>query len=332
MTPQDIIQSDRAAVIAAAFRHALGLAAEQVGATAPNPTVGCVLLDIEGGVLTSAAHLGAGKPHAEARAIQMARDAGLVDRIATAVVTLEPCNHQGRTGPCTEAILGTPATEVWYALPDPNLEASGGAAHLRAAGLRVFALQDLDHPDRAELLTQAQQLLAPFASRVRLGRPFVTVKQAVDATGSMIPPTGKKTFTGPEALMLAHRLRRRADAILTGSGTILADRPEFTVRHLPDIAGKSRILSVLDRRGRVDAEYLVQARALGFRPEIATDLTQALRGLADAGCNEVLVEAGPQITEAVRSLGLWDEWVLIEKLPLGQSDRITITHNLHDGK
>jgi diaminohydroxyphosphoribosylaminopyrimidine deaminase/5-amino-6-(5-phosphoribosylamino)uracil reductase len=133
-------------------------------------------------------------------------------------------------------------------------------------------------------------------------------------------------------LLLAHRLRRRADAILTGSGTILADRPKFTVRHLPDIDGKSRILSVLDRRGRVDAEYLVQARLRGFRPEICTDIALALRGLAEAGCNEVLVEAGPQITEAVRSLGLWDEWVLIEKLPQGQSDRITITHNLHDGK
>jgi diaminohydroxyphosphoribosylaminopyrimidine deaminase/5-amino-6-(5-phosphoribosylamino)uracil reductase len=174
MAPQDIIQGDRAAVIAAAFRHALGLAAEQVGATAPNPTVGCVLLDAQGGVLAAAAHLGAGKPHAEARAIQLAREAGLVDRIATAVVTLEPCNHQGRTGPCTEAILGTPATEVWYALPDPNPEASGGAARLRALGLRVFALQELDHPDRADLLTQARRFLAPFACRVRLGRPFVT--------------------------------------------------------------------------------------------------------------------------------------------------------------
>lgn len=330
MKSPEIMQDDRAAVIAAAFRHAFGLAAEQVGATAPNPTVGCVLLDAQGKVLTSAAHLGAGKPHAEARAIQLARDAGLVDRIATAVVTLEPCNHQGRTGPCTDAILGTPATEVWYALPDPNLEASGGAARLRAEGLRVFALQDLDHPDRADLLTQARRLLAPFACRVQLGRPFVTVKQAVDVAGSMIPPAGKKTFTGPGALILAHHLRRRADAILTGSGTILADRPEFTVRHLPDIPGKSRILTVLDRRGRVDADYLERARARGFRPEIAKDIAQALRGLAEAGCNEVLVEAGPQITNAVRALGLWDEWVLIEKLPQGESDRISITHNLLD--
>jgi diaminohydroxyphosphoribosylaminopyrimidine deaminase / 5-amino-6-(5-phosphoribosylamino)uracil reductase len=332
MRPLEITQGERAAVIAAAFRHALCLAAEQVGATAPNPTVGCVLLDAHGEVLAAAAHLGAGQPHAEARAIEMARAAGLLERIVTAVVTLEPCNHQGRTGPCTAAILATPATEVWYGLADPNLEATGGAARLRAAGLRVFALQDLEHPDRAELLAEARRLLAPFASRVCLGRPFVTVKQAVDVAGSMIPPAGKKTFTGPEALILAHRLRRRADAILTGSGTVLADRPEFTVRHLPDIAGKSRILCVLDRRGRVDAEYLAQARLRGFRPKICTDLAQALHGLAEAGCNEVLVEAGPQITESVRALGLWDEWILIEKLPEDQSDRITITHNLHDGK
>jgi diaminohydroxyphosphoribosylaminopyrimidine deaminase/5-amino-6-(5-phosphoribosylamino)uracil reductase len=314
--------------LVAAFRHALTLAAEHEGATAPNPTVGCVLLDADGATLMAAAHPGAGQPHAEARAIQMARAAGLADRIATVVVTLEPCNHQGRTGPCTAAILTTPARQVWYAVADPNSLAAGGADHLRRAGLQVGTLADLDHPDRDTLLAQARRLLAPFASRVQRGRPFVTVKQAMDATGSMIPPAGQKTFTGPEALTLAHTLRRRADAILTGSGTVLADRPEFTVRRIPDIPGKSRILCILDRRGRVDAAYLEQSRQRGFRPRIATDLTTALHDLAADGCNEVLVEAGPQITEAIRTAGLWDEWVLIEKALPGQTDRITVTQRL----
>jgi diaminohydroxyphosphoribosylaminopyrimidine deaminase / 5-amino-6-(5-phosphoribosylamino)uracil reductase len=318
---------DRTAILADAFRHALQIASEQQGATAPNPVVGCVLLDARGGVLTAAAHLGAGLPHAEARAIAMAHAAGLAERIDTVIVTLEPCNHHGRTGPCSAAILSTPAREVWYGMADPNLVASGGAERLRAAGLRVFRLEDLDHPDRASLLVQAERLLAPFATRVQRARPFVTVKQALDPLGSMIPPKGAKTFTGPEALLLAHQLRRRADAIVTGSGTVLADQPEFTVRHLPDIAGKSRILTILDRRGRVDADYLAKAAGLGFRPEIATDLPEALRRLAAAGCNEVLVEAGPTLTSLVRDLGLWDEWVLIEKALEGQPDRITITRN-----
>jgi len=93
---------------------------------------------------------------------------------------------------------------------------------------------------------------------------------------------------------------------------------------VPDIPGKSRILCILDRRGRVPGDYLSAAAARGFRPVIAADLTQALHDLADQGCNEVLVEAGPQITEAIRTAGLWDEWVRIEHSP-GADDRITIT-------
>ena len=301
--PEAADQHETAAVIAAAFARAIAAARFHEGATAPNPAVGCVLLDAAGTILIVAGHPGAGQPHAEARAIQLARVAGVADRIHTVIVTLEPCNHQGRTGPCTTAILTTPAAEVWYALPDPNPLASGGAA----------------------ALAKAARLLAPFATRVRLRRPFVTVKQAVDGRGSMIPPPGQKTFTGPEALTLAHQLRRRADAVLTGSGTVLADRPEFTVRHVPDIPGKSRILCILDRRGRVDSGYLAEATARGFRPMIAADLATALRDLALEGCNEVLVEAGPAVTKAVRAAGLWDEWVLIEKAMPDQRDRITIS-------
>lgn len=318
-------QHDRAAVIAAAFAQAIAAARLHDGATAPNPAVGCVLLDAKGQVLVTAGHPGAGQAHAEARAIVMAREAGVADRIHTVVVTLEPCHHQGRTGPCTAAILTTPAQEVWYALPDPNTVASGGAAALTRAGLRMMPLAHLHHPETPRLLADATRLLAPFATRVRLGRPFVTVKQAVDGRGSMIPPPGQKTFTGPEALVLAHQLRRRADAVLTGSGTVLADRPEFTVRHVPDIPAKSRILCILDRRGRVDSGYLAEATARGFRPMIAADLATVLRDLALEGCNEVLVEAGPAVTEAVRAAGLWDEWVLIEKAMLGERDRITIS-------
>ncbi|MGL4311298.1 MAG: bifunctional diaminohydroxyphosphoribosylaminopyrimidine deaminase/5-amino-6-(5-phosphoribosylamino)uracil reductase RibD [Paracoccaceae bacterium] len=315
-----------AVAVAAAFRQALDAALAHEGATAPNPAVGCVLLDADGKLLIAAGHEGAGRPHAEALALQLAAERGLLGRCHTAIVTLEPCNHHGRTGPCTEAIIASPIREVWYGADDPNPMAAGGAARLRQAGVAVHHLASLDHPDRPALRTAANRLLAPFASRVTKGRPFITVKQAVDATGSMIPPPGQKTFTGPQALALAHVLRRRADAILTGSGTILADQPEFTVRHVPDIPGKTRLLVILDRRGRVPADYLALARRRGLVPVIATDLAEALSALARAGCNEVLVEAGPSVVAAVRQTGLWDEWVLIEKGagPDGD-DRITIT-------
>lgn len=310
--------------IADAFKLALNVAQEQVGATAPNPAVGCVLLDAAGDTLIATAHLGAGQAHAEARAIKIARECGMVERIDKVIVTLEPCNHQGRTGPCTDAILATPARQVWYAQPDPNTMASGGALALRRAGLEVFALNRLEHPDQGRLLIEATRLLAPFATRVRLGRPFVTVKQAFDQYGSMIPQAGKKTFTGMPALTVAHQLRRRADAILTGSGTILADRPEFTVRHIADILGKSRFLCIFDRSGRVDEGYIAEARKRGFRPFVAHDIHSALQVLAEEGCNEVLVEAGPTLTEVFRNTGLWDEWVLIQKGSQGQTDSVTI--------
>ncbi len=141
-----------------AFRRALDAGLAHEGATAPNPAVGCVLLDAAGDVLAEAGHARAGAPHAEAAAIALARGRGVAHRIHTVVVTLEPCTHQGRTGPCCDAILATPAREVWYAMPDPNPVASGGALRLAAAGLQVRRW------DR--LLPEAARLLAPFATRV----------------------------------------------------------------------------------------------------------------------------------------------------------------------
>lgn len=314
------------AVIAAGFAQALDQAAAHDGATAPNPAVGCVLLDAAGAVIAAAGHARAGAPHAEAAALEIARAAGRLNHLHTAIVTLEPCNHQGRTGPCAGALAQTAVSHVWYALPDPNPVASGGAQHLRQAGIATSTLADLTHPDREQLLARARRMIAPFACRITRGRPFLTVKQALDAAGRMIPPPGQKTFTGPAALDLAHALRRRADAILTGSGTILADRPLLTVRRLPDIPGKTRDLVILDRRGRVDSAYLTEAAARGLRPWIARDLGEALTRLAAEGRNEVLVEAGPTLCHALSAAGLWDEWVRITQDAQGQ-DHITITRN-----
>ncbi len=316
-------------VILRAFAHAIGLARAHEGATAPNPPVGCVLLDAAGQQLAAGAHRRAGTPHAEAEAIAQARAAGLAERIDGVVVTLEPRNHHGRTPPCAEAILGTSARQVWIACRDPNPRvAGGGAERLRAAGLTVNFLSELDHQSAPALLAEAERLLAPFSKRVRTGLPFVTIKQAVSSSGSMVPGAGNKTFTSDASLELAHRLRRRADALLTGSGTVLADDPLFTVRRVPDHPEKQRMLVILDRRRRVTETYLDAARQRGFAPHLVDDVHKALHAIGTAGGLEVLVEAGPNLTTHMLAAGLWDEHVLIEQAtnPDG-TDRVTIGRN-----
>lgn len=315
-------------IIADAFARAIAAASEYAGATSPNPPVGCVLLDASGNILAVEAHRKAGDLHAEARAIATCQAAGTIDRIHTVVVTLEPCNHHGRTPPCADAILATPAREVWIAETDPNPQvAGGGAARLAADGLSVRFLSDLDHPDASRLAAEAERLIAPFVKWVTTGLPFVTVKQALDETGSMIPPKGQRTFTSETSLTLAHRMRRRADAILTGNATILADNPEFTVRRLPDHPGKARILAILDRTGRVPGDYLTEAARRGLRPMLFADIGDALTRLGEEGVLEVLVEAGPTLTTVILSTDIWDEHVAIKKAGDGGPDHITISRN-----
>ncbi|WP_370673938.1 bifunctional diaminohydroxyphosphoribosylaminopyrimidine deaminase/5-amino-6-(5-phosphoribosylamino)uracil reductase RibD [Pleomorphomonas sp. PLEO] len=317
-----------AGVIADAFARAIAVAADYAGATSPNPPVGCVLLDAVGNSLAVEAHRKAGDLHAEARAIAACNAAGTIDRIHTVVVTLEPCNHHGRTPPCAEAILATPAREVWIAETDPNPRVDGGgAARLAAAGLSVRFLSEFDHPDASRLAADTERLIAPFVKWVTTGLPFVTVKQALDDTGSMIPPVGHRTFTSETSLTLAHRMRRRADAILTGSGTILADNPEFTVRRLPDHPDKRRILAILDRGSRVPADYLTEAARRGLRPILFSDIGEALTRLGTESVHEVLVEAGPILTSAILATDIWDEHVTIRKIGDGTPDRVTVSRN-----
>jgi diaminohydroxyphosphoribosylaminopyrimidine deaminase/5-amino-6-(5-phosphoribosylamino)uracil reductase len=302
------------AAIADAFRLALGCAEAFVGATAPNPPVGCAVLDATGQTLACGAHARAGQAHAEVAALDACRRAGTFGRIHTVVVTLEPCNHTGRTPPCVDAILASPARMVWFGVRDPNAEVlGGGAGRLSAAGLGVGVLEDLPHPEAADLAQMARRLVAPFRQWKQIGRPWLTVKQALDANGSMVPPPGRTTFTSQASLTLAHRLRRRADAIVTGAGCVLADDPAFTVRHVPDHFGKRRTLAILDRRGRVPTSYVTAAEERGFKVLIRGDLMDLLRELGAAGVMEALVEAGPTLLGAILEAGLWDERVVIRQ-------------------
>jgi len=304
-----------------ALDRALGEAERFRGATAPNPPVGAAALNAEGALLGVAAHRQAGTSHAEASLLSELESANLADDVHTLIVTLEPCNHHGRTPPCTEAILRHPGIRhIVYASPDPNPRVlGGGAARLQESGREVTCWKNRE-PNSA-LTARAQALIAPFTKWSLTGRPWVTVKQALDAQGSMIPPEGQKTFTSEKSLQYAHELRKRADAILTGSGTILADQPLFTVRRVPDHSGKSRWLAVLDRRNRVPASYLEEARARGFRADRFRDLEKSLEFLGSQGVHEVLVEAGPELTRSLLEGGFWDTHVVIQSFPTG--DRIT---------
>ncbi len=227
--------------IDAAMVRALELAARGP-AHGPNPRVGCVVLgpaprpldslpdaaargpvdDAPRALLAEGFHQGAGTAHAEAAALADARARGVDVRGATAVVTLEPCNHTGRTGPCAQALLDAGVAEVVYAVGDPNPVATGGGERLRAAGVRVAAgLRE----------AEGERLLGPWLVAVRRGSPYVTLKLASTLDGRVAAADGTSQWiTGPAAREHAHRVRAQVDAILVGTGTVVADDPSLTAR------------------------------------------------------------------------------------------------------
>jgi diaminohydroxyphosphoribosylaminopyrimidine deaminase/5-amino-6-(5-phosphoribosylamino)uracil reductase len=300
-----------------AMRMAINAAEKFAGATAPNPPVGAIALDKNGNVLLGAAHQKAGTPHAEAKLLDLAGQLGKLSAIETLVLTLEPCNHEGRTPACTEAILRHKnVRRIVFGAHDPNPNVTGGGAErLRSAGLEVID---------GVLGAECEFLIRAFTKHSLTGRPYVTLKAALAANGSMIPPAGKKTFTSKPSLIFAHELRKRADAIWTGSGTVLADEPEFTVRWVLDHPEKHRFLVLSDRRKQISPAYLAKAKSNGFEPLYADELEAGLDLLGSKGVLEVLVEAGPSLYEAWLQSGLWDESVVIVQGKDSEDDRIEI--------
>lgn len=286
------------------MRMAINAAEQFIGNTSPNPPVGAIALDRKGKVLLGAGHQKAGLPHAEAKLLELAEKLGKLAEIETLVITLEPCNHQGRTPPCTEAILKHKnIRRVVIGAMDPNPSVKGGGAdRLRQAGLEVVT---------GVLEEDCQFLLRAFTKSVVEKRPYVLIKAAKTQSGSMIPPEGEKTFTSKASLLFAHELRKQSDAIWTGSGTVLADNPEFTVRWLPDHPGKKRFLVISDRRKRISPEWLKKAEKNGFQPYFASSLEDGLDFLGKNGVLQVMVEAGPALRDAWLQSGLWDESVVI---------------------
>lgn len=301
------------------MQHALSLAREGLCSTHPNPRVGCVLVR-GGAVVGQGAHLLAGGPHAEVHALRAAGDAA---RGATAFVTLEPCNHSGRTPPCVEALIAAGVRRVVYAVEDPNpLVAGQGAARLRAAGITV---EGGLHADQAEALNRG------FFKRMRSGRPWFTLKLAASLDGRTAMASGESQWiSGDAARADVHRLRAEAGAVLVGAATVQADDPALTVRHVASPRVPDRI--VWDSRARTPASASVWAEDGARRIWLTAAPAAAPQGVLNAvidttddghlaaeavlarlgalAVNEVLVEAGALLAGALIQAGVIDELVL----------------------
>jgi diaminohydroxyphosphoribosylaminopyrimidine deaminase/5-amino-6-(5-phosphoribosylamino)uracil reductase len=300
--------------------EALRLAAQGLYTTEPNPRVGCVLVK-NGSVVGRGFHKQAGEAHAEILALA---EAGSAARGATAYVSMEPCCHQGRTGPCTEALIKAGVAKVMAAMTDPNPKVAGqGFAKLQAAGIATAV---------GLMETQAKALNPGFVSRMSRGRPWLRNKLAISLDGRTALADGtSKWISGEAAREDSHRWRARSSAVLTGIGTVLQDDPALTVR-LPG-AWRQPLRVVVDSRLRTPATAslfkqpgdtyiatlvpdaarhapLLKAGAkLLVLPEQDghVDLTALLVKLVDLECNEVLVEAGPALNGAFLKAGLVDE-------------------------
>ncbi len=300
--------------------RALQLAERGLWTTTPNPRVGCVIVKA-GKVVGEGWHERAGEPHAEVHAL---RAAGERARGATAYVSLEPCSHHGRTPPCAEALIAAGVARVVAAMPDPNPQVAGrGLAMLEAAGIDTAS---------GLLEAEAEELNIGFVSRMRRGRPWVRLKMAASLDGKTALLNGASQWiTGPAARNDGHRWRARASAILTGSGTVLADDPGLTVRAVETERQPLRV--VVDSRLQTPANAKVltggallasvsadlpQASALrAAGAEILVlpgadgrvDLAALLEKLAERGCNEIHVEAGEGLNGALLRAGLVDELI-----------------------
>lgn len=245
---------------AAFMRQAIALARRGLGRTSPNPPVGAVVV-AGGRVVGRGWHRRAGAPHAEAAAL---RAAGERARGATLYVTLEPCNHHGRTPPCADAVLAAGVRRVVFGARDPNPHVrGGGAARLRRAGIEVVGGVEG---------AACEELIAGFSSLVRRGRPLVILKLAATLDGRIATRTGaSRWITGPAARQLVHRLRNECDAVMVGAGTVLADDPQLTCRLR---GGRDPLRVIVDGRLRIPLTARVLTKEAAPATLVATVTTE----------------------------------------------------------
>ena len=302
--------------------RAIALTANGRDTATPNPNVGCVIVK-DGIIVGEGWHERAGEAHAEVRALEKA---GASARGATAYVTLEPCAHQGRTGPCTDVLMKAGVARVVAALEDPFPQVNGrGVAKLRDAGIRV---------ETGLMADEAREAHRGFLSRVTRGRPWLRIKAAASLDGRIALANGtSRWITSEESRRDVHLLRARSCAMLTGIGTVLADDPELTVRHVEAKRQPKRV--VIDSRLDMPLEAKIlrgdppilltvsddaaKRKALEARgAEVVrvpnegakTDLAAIARLLAERGFNEVTVETGSKLMGSLLRAGVVDELVI----------------------
>ena len=320
--------------------RAIALAREGLFTADPNPRVGCVIAR-GSEVVGEGWHVRAGEPHAEINAL---RDAGTRAHGATAYVSLEPCSHTGRTGPCAEALVKAGIARVVAAMVDPNPAVSGrGLARLRDAGIQIRS---------GVREAEAEALNRGYVMRMRQGRPWVRVKMAMSLDGRTALASGESRWiTGREARHDVHRLRARSSAMLTGIGTVLADDPALTPR-LPDFGetceveaplkvvldsalrtppgarllappGRSLIVHAESRAERAAALERRGAELLRLPdPKGSIDIPKLLSALGEREINEVTAECGPTLAGALVAAKRVDELVIyFAPLLLGDAAR-----------
>ncbi|MDX2202108.1 MAG: bifunctional diaminohydroxyphosphoribosylaminopyrimidine deaminase/5-amino-6-(5-phosphoribosylamino)uracil reductase RibD [Hyphomicrobiaceae bacterium] len=316
------------------MRIALALARRMLGATAPNPAVGAIIVDEATGEVVARGWTEAGgRPHAETQAIKRAGERA---RGKTMYVTLEPCSHHGKTPPCADAVVAAGLARVVCAIDDPDARVSGrGIALLHAAGIELTL---------SVCASEARWVAAGHITRVQAKRPLVTLKLAVSADEMIARGTGSPTWvTQADARARAHLLRAQSDAILVGRQTVVDDDPELTCR-LPGLEARSPRRFVLDSNLALPAGRRLlqpgpggpavvfaardaalpphlgedQVRRVGRGPDGRLSLRQVLRVMADDGITRLLVEGGPATARAFLDAGFVDEVVVFKGArPLG---------------
>lgn len=289
-----------AAQVETAMRRALALSSRGP-ATGPNPRVGCVILSANGTAIGEGWHRGAGTPHAEVEALNSLPDPDAASG-ATAVVTLEPCNHTGRTGPCSDALIAAGITRVVYAVADPGVDSCGGAGRLAAAGVAVEA---------GVLAGEVEAFLRIWLSSVRLARPFVTLKWASTLDGRTAAADGtSRWITGTASRQRVHEQRAAADAIIVGTGTVLADDPALTARGDAGELLEHQPIPVVIGERIIPADALLRAHPRGLVEISSRDLPAALSKLFELGIRHAFVEGGPTLASALVAAGLVDEYLI----------------------
>ena len=279
-----------------------------------NPQVGCVVLNSVGTIIAEGWHRGAGTAHAEVDALSQLTPEQAQG--STFVVTLEPCNHTGRTGPCAQALIEAGVGTVVYAATDPGHASSGGAQRLRDAGIEVIG---------GVLEDNVEELLQEWMLAARLHRPHVTVKWATSLDGRAAAHDGTSQWiSGPQSRARVHEQRAAADAIVVGTGTVLADNPSLTARTPEGGLHDHQPVPVIIGKRNVPGDALVHEHPL--EPLIIghNDLHAALSEMFDNGIRSVFVEGGPTLASAFIAAGLADRFYIYLAPVLLGGDKVAL--------